>query len=1819
MPLNTNLNTRPYYDDFNVSKNYYKILFQPGVSVQTRELNQLQSILQNQIEQFGDNIFTVGTVISGCNFNFLNPYPYIKIRDQNFDSVPTTPALYKGYQILNESTGLLAQIINSADGFESGPNGNVKTLYLNYLNSGNDGNTFVFSAGDTLKIFNNQQNGIENISVANSGAGFSNLDTVVAVSAINVNVTSGAFTNGSYVSDGVNANLQIVGIISNTVSNTTILQLAPRITDLANAAGNSAAWTIANGSSISMVGGGASGKVLGVIGSGFHANVITDSTGTIIAARLISKGIGFNVIPFISVQSANNAGGLSTLTITPQNWIDKITVAPVNVAADPVGTGYAFSVSSGVIYQKGYFLRVSPQTVIVSRYDVLPDNVAAAFITSETIVQSSADSSLNDPAATVNYNAPGADRMMIVPNLVIVDANTAASNASILPLVGWNDGNPFYQQQQTLYNVIGDTMAQRTYEQSGNFYVDPFYANTMTAVSNNNGSNFDIVIDPGTAYIDGYRVSTTKNYHLRSLKGINSAIQNNNITPLKYQNFIKLYNVGGNFPFNTGATVQLYDTAKGFLSNTDLIAAGNTNPVGTNIGVASMRSMELASGVPGTNTAVYNLYLFNVQMNPGYSFANAKAVYYNDTLEGIADIVQVPSANGGNIALITTSNNDSLIFGTGSIGVMKNANNLSYMYRTSDPAVSMANTGIATKSISGSPNETFPYEAASPLTQGNLEDLYVVPTSNNLVAYANISGTISVNTTSANLVGTSTHFTTELVVGDYLTIVNPANTNQKDLRQITQIVSDTAAVTNKVFDFANTSSAAYRTFPQNVPIPFGVRAGLSANLDLSQQVLTINLGMSLSATSAQTLTLQTNIQRSSVDQLTKTPNRKQFVKINLANNAGGTQGPWCLGVPDIFRMRGVWVGDSSVSNTGANHFSSFYIDHNQTTDYYGLGWLFAKNDNTVHLTAANYLLVEFDYFTPSSTSGGVFDISSYISSNSATVYATDILPLANLTSSVNTLEIPELFDNKGNSIDLMQVFDFRPYAANTVAPSTNPATAPVNPGNTTTIAVSEHKFPYPGSSLISNIESYLPRIDSAYVNKTGNIFGIFGTVTAKNSKSPANQPGSIKIADIFIPGYPSIPSNPSYTEFEIMNKGIANQKYSFSRLGRQSISLLSLITNNQTKVYEMSDIAKIDRRLAAVENYVSLNQLESNVSSMTIPSSLDPTVNRFKYGFFADDFTTTNFMDLSNPNYRAGYENGDIVPSKFRWTLGFNTNFAGNIPYVEQNIMTQLNATTGTLDNPYAPGPVCALGIANSVAYTLAMRDYTATGTFGSSGANGHVDSYSVTLADASHMANSYANGNYLGSDFWSANSIGTSSVELFFYAYDNPVKFQIFQGTTEVANSNSAVALTANDITNLTGNTTNYWFKTNETGAVSAFDANGYVLYAGKVTLNYTGTGSQNLNIVVSPGANAWRWKWVLSYPINGSAAGCQPPVHVCANGYTWDPVTQQCLENVANNVVTDPGPHICPDGYRAVWQPGANTIVKTTTTTSYTLSLNNNDWATINSFGQKNYKLTYPSLDAIPTSNVRQDVFNVWDVSSTDGGMLVNGQTKWIHITTTQKVGPFGLITVKPGYYWDHGMWWLYPAKLSTDTKTVNVYGPSTNGSWKCVPVVTYDYTTADYGGGNVGPQNQVGQITLLDRSLGKINPSGDGLNVSTSSPDGRGDGYVVGNYYYDQVGGGTVLNQGVVAAINQQPELVSALGALVTSGAASQFATMGPAGAQITVTPNGGESFNGSINPTTYNLLGDSSTGTVTLFNTNVPGDVTVLHYNDTTGQFDQVPFS
>ena len=151
MPQNTNLNVSPYFDDFVDSKNYHKVLFKPGFPVQARELTTLQTILQDQVEKFGQHFFKEGAMIIPGGVSYDPDYTAVKI-DPNFLNVPvssyTKILADNKIEIKGETTGVEAIVVNrltssqSIDGFD--------TLYIKYTKSGTDGSTKIFADGENL-------------------------------------------------------------------------------------------------------------------------------------------------------------------------------------------------------------------------------------------------------------------------------------------------------------------------------------------------------------------------------------------------------------------------------------------------------------------------------------------------------------------------------------------------------------------------------------------------------------------------------------------------------------------------------------------------------------------------------------------------------------------------------------------------------------------------------------------------------------------------------------------------------------------------------------------------------------------------------------------------------------------------------------------------------------------------------------------------------------------------------------------------------------------------------------------------------------------------------------------------------------------------------------------------------------------------------------------------------------------------------------------------------------------------------------------------------------------------------------------------------------------------------------------------------------------------------------------------------------------------------------------------------------------------------------------------------------------------------------
>jgi len=494
MPINTNLSTAPYFDDYSQEAQYYRVLFKPGYAVQARELTQLQTVLQNQIEQFGDNIYQEGSIIKGCNFTQINGLEYVKLVDGNATTTNFDPTAYVSrrdveningvdteidyvYEITGETSGLKAIVIAGVRGFSSAPP-NLNTFFIGYTNTDVSVNQYKrFIAGEKL-----------------------------------------------------------------TVS-----------------------------------------------------------------------------------EKKFKVGELDIGETNPIQTTAVATEIDVSDLSNHVGQSFGIRSESGVIFQKGHFLFAEAQTLIVSKYTKFPDQLAVGYQVNETLVNAFEDPSLYDNAnGSSNFNAPGADRLKLVPTLVVKEQTEADADSSFFSLIRYSNGNAVSIRDVSEYNALGDEMARRTYEESGNYIVKNF-----KITPTRRGNDLKIAVGPGTAYIRGYRIE-------------NLAERLITVDPISNSEIIEDQTVS----FNYGQYVDVLDF-QGYVELDRATTADLKNVGGTKIGEVFVHNI--------TDTKVH---LSGVRMNPGSNFAETEIIDVPTGYIQVANTAVQP-------AVLKNTAEQALIFDTG--------------------------------------------------------------------------------------------------------------------------------------------------------------------------------------------------------------------------------------------------------------------------------------------------------------------------------------------------------------------------------------------------------------------------------------------------------------------------------------------------------------------------------------------------------------------------------------------------------------------------------------------------------------------------------------------------------------------------------------------------------------------------------------------------------------------------------------------------------------------------------------------------------------------------------------------------------------------------------------------------------------------------------------------------------------------------------------------------------------------------------------------------------------------------------------------------
>ena len=202
MAQQTNLNVSPYFDDFKADSNYHKVLFKPGYPVQARELTGLQSILQDQVDKFGQHFFKEGAKVIPGNTAYTRNYHAVEINNTHLGfPVDYYIEQLEKRKIVGLQSGVTAIIDKILKSSES-ERGSL-TLYISYISTGSVEGAEVkeFLNGELLTADTDILTGPENNPFIPSGESFASaIATNASSKGSAFSITSGVyFVRGTFV------------------------------------------------------------------------------------------------------------------------------------------------------------------------------------------------------------------------------------------------------------------------------------------------------------------------------------------------------------------------------------------------------------------------------------------------------------------------------------------------------------------------------------------------------------------------------------------------------------------------------------------------------------------------------------------------------------------------------------------------------------------------------------------------------------------------------------------------------------------------------------------------------------------------------------------------------------------------------------------------------------------------------------------------------------------------------------------------------------------------------------------------------------------------------------------------------------------------------------------------------------------------------------------------------------------------------------------------------------------------------------------------------------------------------------------------------------------------------------------------------------------------------------------------------------------------------------------------------------------------------------------------------------------------------------
>lgn len=661
-------------------------------------------------------------------------------------------------------------------------------------------------------------------------------------------------------------------------------------------------------------------------------------------------------------------------------------------------------------------------------------------------------------------------------------------------------------------------------------------------------------VSSGIAYVNGYRRDFNSPTYLKIRKGIDTEIKESLDVNLSYGNYFDCNYVIGEWDLEEGSLVEIgYDT--GVSTDPDgkvglQVQAGASTASGpqNHTGTCRVRAIKLMAGEPGVSNSTNVWRVFVYDVKVrNGDLKDARTLYWSDG-----------SGSQGFADIILEPYTD------------ESGNDISF--------AKLKGQGLNRMVFPCSWRSTKTLYAAG---GGSLDTAYYYTEEFEVTPNASGEFTLDCST-----------------LGSEVQFPYSASMTQLQLDQNFMVVNKTGAtVTNTSLSQTYADGEIIRLTPSMVT-------------SFSSQEMDFTIG-NLTSTGTMTFYVQVMLKVVDAPPVSKNYNINRYVKIRTNDNAGGSTGPWCLGIADVKEIEAIYITDSDSNvylddaDEPTNYKDDFILDNGQRDGYYGHAQLFKRGGNSVDMVD-KHVTVKLSHFEPD-----------YASSN-GTYFAADSYPVDDTGSTgIYTFEIPYYRSRFLGTMDLRDCIDFRPYVSNTAFSAPALANATQNPYRTDDLNLPPGgvQYPIPSTTFTTDVEYYLPRTDRIYISLTGGMRVVEG-ISEIPSRPPVLKPG-MQIAEIRVPPYPSV-SRAVAKKFNVIEKAVGH------------------MIKGQIKRYTMKDIGQIEKRIDRLEYYLALSLMEMAAKDKVI---LDANGNdRFKNGIYVNPFDSDLLSDLADPAYNAAYD-----------------------------------------------------------------------------------------------------------------------------------------------------------------------------------------------------------------------------------------------------------------------------------------------------------------------------------------------------------------------------------------------------------------------------------------------------------------------------------------------------------------------------------------------------------------------------------------------------